>query len=695
MKMKAVNEIKAIAPNRKKISQKAYIAEDTLVIDQFEKGNHVLRGCIDKKGKSAIAEIKNGEEKWHSASMFENYCCYSYSNNYIGRLADPEKEGDMSADDIELCRGFLEDVFKTKGIYTTHVTALATSLASEYSYEIRENTRKNHNARVDAKMAEIEEIPEQELDRLLKKYFPNEYLIKYDDDTYYCTACNCYHFKPAKIKWPDGKTVTCENGKNVIVKKRTRSWAKSIGVFFATRHNDNIVFRDAVLKVWYDAHTGKRTLFTELIRAIYNQGVCQKVYFYQGDVDGYVNRDNLWNERNAWNTRTRKQAISLYGLAEAECDSSCVRALERAGVQSYNWFGILNGGHPEYEYLIDCPRLLDECLNKWNFRVTFKADAKTIWDALEVDKQRYLRLKQANGGCVYLRWLQYEKEKGKKIPEEVIAWYERVEISPLYAERFLKIMSAEAIKNYIIREIERADRKVNKGEVYHFLDQWGDYLNMAKKLGHDPDKEIIYRCKNLYKRHDEAVEELQRIQAEKDAAEKERLYGGFNAVAQDIKDKYSWDDGKSDYVFIMPSGMGDIEIEGRTLHHCINTSDRYYEREIARESYLGFVRRREELTKPYYTIEFEPDGSIRQMRSEYNNQPIKTEISAFLKKWQKAIKGRLTEEDYQLSGESRILMQKNLEALRNTGNERDAKFADLLEGDYEANEDGILWQMAI
>ena len=78
-----------------------------------------------------------------------------------------------------------------------------------------------------------------------------------------------------------------------------------------------------------------------------------------------------------------------------------------------------------------------------------------------------------------------------------------------------------------------------------------------------------------------------------------------------------------------------------------------------------FLRRTGETDKPYYTLEVEPNGTIRQKRTLGDNQLEDIEqASCFLQKWQKTIAKRLTEKDLALAKESRLLRLKEFEELR-------------------------------
>lgn len=690
MKLAGVKKLKAVAPNKKKISQTAAVVGDTLVIDEFEKGAWKKRGCIDKKGKTMLMDREQDQE-YHETSIVEAYCSY-YGNGAYGKLGNPAEYMEQSY--RKICETFLGITDETN-YWNRDIRDRILSLSDSYRINKKETRERNRITKINDYMDTIPEIPDEVIREITQKYFPREYLIKHvRREEYYCTACACDH--AGEKHWKDKKDVVCPGSHTVRVIKRKQNWTETLPVFFANAIGENIVMRDAIVKVEYTSYAPKAVKLLETIRCVYSKNDMGngKAYYYQGNINGN-HSDYRWDDKNNWGWKVKKEVLIPYGLGETPYDNPCARTFARKGIAVERWGMVLSGRYPQLEYLTDCPKLLEEILEECDPSKIVAGDKRNIWDALGLDKQQYLRLKQMNGGKNVLQWLQQEKLLNKSIPQETLEYFNKYRVTvDDYRFALNYGMSPAQIHHYIEKEIYPLGATKNYWRIYNFAQTWRDYLDMAAQLGHDPKKPIILRCKNLKKRHDECVEELNRIKAERDAAEKER----FKSVCDKIHDKYIFDDGKHEFVFLMPEKYEDIEKEGRALHHCINSSNRYIERMIARESYLGFVRRRSEPDKPYYTIEFEPDGSIRQKRSEYNNQPNLSEISAFLRIWQKAIKKRLTAEDIALAEESREEMRKNLEQLRNTGQKRDQDFANLLESDYESNqepEDGVIWQIAI
>ena len=80
------------------------------------------------------------------------------------------------------------------------------------------------------------------------------------------------------------------------------------------------------------------------------------------------------------------------------------------------------------------------------------------------------------------------------------------------------------------------------------------------------------------------------------------------------------------------------------------------------------MRRTEEPEKAYYTLEVEPDGTVRQKRTTYNRQDKDIgAVTAFLNEWQKVVSKRLTEKERSLAQTSRVLRTEAFAQLKKDG----------------------------
>ena len=325
-------------------------------------------------------------------------------------------------------------------------------------------------------------------------------------------------------------------------------------------------------------------------------------------------------------------------------------------------------------------QLVDDILE---YRATdaIKRKGRKPTDFLSVTKKEFRRLRDMNGGAKELKWLQFEKSSGRIIKDEEIYWMAKEELEPKDLQFVLDRMSICQVRHYLMKQSEKSG-----DDISHILQVWKDYLSMAGKLRLDVYDSIIYRTSDLQRRHSEAVIQMEEKKKEIRRRELEEKYVGFQEQLIALKEKYEFSAGE--YQIVAPKSIDDILYEGDTLHHCVNKTDNYFDRIASKESYILFLRKKENPEVPFYTLEAEPDGTIRQKRAEFDRQNKDIdEVTSFLRLWQKEIQKRLTKKDYMSAEKSRKLRQRKYQEVRDQhivvhGGEFAGKLlADLLEKD--------------
>lgn len=300
---------------------------------------------------------------------------------------------------------------------------------------------------------------------------------------------------------------------------------------------------------------------------------------------------------------------------------------------------------------------------------------------LKIDKSRLIRLRNMDASIQHLKWMQAEKKANTIWPDEMIDFFSQnsVTIGDL---KFIKNqMSYLKIKNYIKKQQEMSGEKV--GAV---ITTWRDYLNMAKNAKMQINLEQIFKPKNLKEAHTEMIVILQSEEIDKQVKKRQKQFPNVNKVLKTLE-KYRWFDEK--YAIIAPKDIHDIIKEGIALQHCIHTCDYYFDRINRRESYILFLRKTDAPATPYYTLEVEPSGNIRQKRTTGDNQNKDfDEALGFLKKWQKQLSKKLDAEDMELGKKSNELRKMEYDKLRKDrakiwhGKLAGQLLADVLEGDF-------------
>ena len=335
--------------------------------------------------------------------------------------------------------------------------------------------------------------------------------------------------------------------------------------------------------------------------------------------------------------------------------------------------------------------LVTECMRDYyNFEKAFKnPQSGSLLKLLGIDSQQLKRLRKNRGGRKFLAWLQFEKATGKCLTDETVAWFCKEDILPDRLRFITDRMSVVQIFNYIRRQMRENGMK--SGEV---LTTWSDYLSMACRLKMDVNDAIIYRVRKLRQRHDELVELCGQKELAIRAGEILEKYPHVEDIYQEVKEVYGYTG--EDYTVIVPSRIEEIMDEGEKLHHCVGSSDRYWERIERRESYVLFLRRVSKPDAPYYTLEIEPDGTVRQKRTMYDRQKedIK-DAEKFLREWQKVISKRITAKERGFAEKSRILRNQEFTQMRenqviiHTGDLRGQLLVDVLMKDLMENKEEL------
>ncbi len=337
-----------------------------------------------------------------------------------------------------------------------------------------------------------------------------------------------------------------------------------------------------------------------------------------------------------------------------------------------------------YERLIKAGfmRLFSEMFrDSYYFYDEIKSEETSLHKNLQLDKMRLKRLKAMDGGRGALGWLQDEKEANTVWPDEMIKLFSDAGYSTYTFNFAPEQMTYPQIWEYLKKQY------LLHGYTWDYtIACWRDYLNMAEKLKIPLNIERNYKPKDVRLAHNEARDMLQGKDIEEEAKKINRKWRKLNKVYPKLE-KYEYSD--TTYQIIAPKSTKDIVREGMILKHCVHTCDYYFQRMTSDETYILFLRKASEPNSPYYTLEVEPSGNIRQKRTTGDRQNKDfEEARRFLAKWQRAIQKRLTKEEKALGKKSNALRIKELKELRKNGNRvwhgvlQGQLLADVLEADF-------------
>ena len=694
MKRKLVENTPPIGTKKKGWVATVQQAEDILILNIHLSGTLTARYCMNTETyeyeylqKGIWYKKKIG---WILDALGSNYYYTSYDACRKLKIASEEEEKQIR-DALGLSH------------YGNVVSGIDYK-ESTYLSNIRENTLSNRQKRVEKLHAKVPPLPENIKDWIFEQLGAKDYLFwEKGKKTYRCTSCgNSFTEKEIQssdihLKIRHNEMAICPICKKEIqIKKRTHRMEEftRFAIMQPIDEEQSVVRHFDINIYWAE---GKHKVYlSEAVRILMNHVSPTQKYTCGIWYNQYTKGDDreYWEEKNPANRKTGEAFLYPENIRESLKDTYYedwtrpFEAMAAAGFTAeYNRM-MASGkrGLPQtMEYLFKGRfyRLVKETaagISYWYGYAGFLqiSEEASIEEVLGIrDRQLINRLRELDGGRNTLEWLRYSDETGKKIPQETLDWLNENNISrnglPTVAK---ENMSPQQVMNYVKRQQAEGYKGKSASGI---LDQWGDYLSMCERLKKKLDDEMVYRPRELKRRHDELVEEINRQNAieamnrdkerrEAEAKNMREKFPGAEEVLAEVKDKYEY--ANDQYTILVPQSLVAIVTEGQVLHHCAGATDRYFDRIMQRETYICFLRKTKDVEVPYYTIEIEPSGTIRQHRSYYDEEPGIEEIRGFLKEWQQVVKKRLNEEDRRLAKLSKIKREQNIEELKAKNNTR-------------------------
>lgn len=505
--------------------------------------------------------------------------------------------------------------------------------------------------RINSLMDSIPLVPKEAEEWVKDEIFPEQFLLVTKKEkccTYICTYCGANGWKK-KAGWKHKEVTLCPKcGHKVRVNRRKQTIEKKERItILQTAGEGQWAERLFRVSCSWDKTGKKVEMYADICAVVKNGEQWGRVFYgEQSDADEL---EQEWWDRNKKNKRwgssylwpgNLKEMLPLTGLENMGLD---ILAEKKVRFE-VNTFIITASGRPYLEYLIKggLTNLAADILHKYGWHweplaKTIDGAAGKMAEALHLDGNRVNRMKQINGNLNALEWLQYEKEKedeGRriKISQEALEWLNAAGLSERDCEEILQEMgSVNRMVNYMKKQ------KVSPGRI---AQTWRDYLRMARDEGMDTTDDIVRLPRDLKARHDELVEVINARNDEKMAAELEEKYRKLDEQIRmhlgEVR-RYFWED---DTYMIIPAGKCmELVEEGRTLHHCVGSSDIYMRKMAEGKSWILFLRKKEKLEEAYYTIEINmEDDRIKQYYSEFDRQPDREEISKVLDRFRQNIK---------------------------------------------------------
>lgn len=536
----------------------------------------------------------------------------------------------------------------------------------------------------DADMKLVPDLPKGFIDWARKEACREFFVFyRYGEKEGYCSKCRKY----VPIKEPKHNKETRCPLCGTLAKYKVSSRIKNLRTteYYADiirKISGGIVVERVWMKEFYQGRTYENPYVrcNEISRTLIFENGIQRMYLwgdYKGKKHRWIPTSETYREKAPLYTRNLKKLKEYSILKESAID------LWPRLTVSVERYLMTEKGNPAIEKLarIGMFRLAGDLI-KCNYdKDLLNQNATELTKILKIDKQRLKRLKEMDAGVAGLRWMQCERLANTIWPDEMIEKFDQDGIEIKEFEFLKPQISFAKCYNYLKKQAA-----MSRENLKQTLTTWQDYINMADNLKMNTQTEQIQRPKDLKAAHDEVI-----VLKNKDGAEKQakNLEKKWPKVNEQVKKLQKFEFAADGYRIVAPKSVIDIVLEGIVLRHCVHTCDYYFDRIQRDETYLFFLRKGSSPDMPWYTLEVEPSGNIRQKRTTGDNQNKDFEEAIpFLKKWQKYFKEILTEEEKELGKKADELRKVNYAELRKNQNKiwhgrlAGKLLADVLEKDF-------------
>lgn len=175
-----------------------------------------------------------------------------------------------------------------------------------------------------------------------------------------------------------------------------------------------------------------------------------------------------------------------------------------------------------------------------------------------------------------------------------------IKLLPEFTKYFRNVEDLKCIPKGI--KLIRFQNWVLKNSVRAY--EYRDYQNMLENLGIAFEGDFRIMPKNFKQAHDDAVRAYNNMKDEQKRIE----------FANNLEKLLGLEQTIGNYTFVLPKELQELKAEGKALSHCVGS---YADRVARGETVILFVRQKEKIDNPLYTLEIK-EGKIVQLRGMKN-----------------------------------------------------------------------------
>lgn len=332
-------------------------------------------------------------------------------------------------------------------------------------------------------------------------------------------------------------------------------------------------------------------------------------------------------------------------LGEIEKSDLLKYSLKFGEFKSIEWYSAF-ARYPEMEFMLSFgAKEVVNCM-VWQQPFGYNPRGKMQWDRLRISKPRFKDWIKQKGDFESLRIYQLEKRVGKQwnndnleAAKKIIRRSYRTSREKKTIQELFTYTEPVKIANYIQKYADKQKKNEFSAGDYRFElaeRKYIDYINMRVAAGYDLNNDIILFPKDLDRRHDEMVLQMNQVKISKRCEEVNEKYQNIKKNYKKLFDIYGAS--AAGYIIRPAKEASEIVMEGQLLHHCVG-GDWYLEKHNKGDSYILFLRDIKEQDVPLITIEIDgKDDHIRQWYGAYDKKPNEAFFNGWLKKYLKELK---------------------------------------------------------
>ncbi len=485
-----------------------------------------------------------------------------------------------------------------------------------------------------------------------------KHFLLFSADVAECTACGWHGGREERIALNPvhNAPITCPGCKRTLIAMKSycrysSAIRRSASNFAIFRTLDGIVYVHCVrVESYFDRiQDGKAvycTRYQEDQRYAFADGLA---YRFGKDVHwGYTEQKRYELLRSDWKLRTRytepifdpaTRGGSRYGdnsyiaVGLDTLKDSCLKYAEAEQFHGAKLFEYLQYylRHPQVEYLMKIG--FSEWVSKWFGGYSKGAPVWIDWKQndvrkmLRMDSYELRRIREtASDPELYYDTRKYH---GDFSVDELLRYAPMISRQEGTLERVCAAtkQSPKEVLKYLYNQNKKYDKEVR-------LYDYQDYLRECKELKYDLSYHTVVMPKCLLEAHRRTSEICNMLERQRQikAAEQRRAEQRKRAEALDKKkdplkkqrEKLHFE--QNGLLIRPPKSLLEIVDEGAVLGHCVGG---YAERHGNGRLHILFIRTIDKPDVPYYTMELDLDGNIRQVRG-YHNQATTPQVDEFV-----------------------------------------------------------------